>query len=257
MADIALANSTYSSGTNDTASTLINNVTATAAQQWNGIATAIVGVENTLGVATTLIGNKADLVERLAVCMDANGLLKLSTDSAVVGPLSTAKGGTGDTTNRMPVGSVIVWTTTTAPGGFLLCDGSAVSRATYAGLFAVVGTTYGAGDGATTFNLPDMRGRVIIMVDGAAARVTSASTNGANADTLGGVGGAQTHTLSTAELPSHTHATIFGTGTGSTYRVAGDGDTTPSSTFSTGSTGGGAAHSNTQPWIALEYIIKT
>ncbi len=257
MADIALANSTYSSGTNDTASTLVNNVTATDAQQWNGVATAVVGVEGVLGSATSLKGNKTDLVERLAVCMDANGLLKLSTAAAVTGPLSTAKGGTGDTTNRMPIGSVIIWTTSTAPSGFLLCDGSAISRSLYAELFAVIGTTFGVGDGASSFNIPDMRGRVIIMVDGTAGRITSASTNGANADTLGGAGGAETHTLTTAQLPSHTHIFYTYSQVGSTSYIGSGFDTAPTTAVSTSSTGGGGAHSNTQPWVALNFIIKT
>jgi len=56
-----------------------------------------------------------------------------------------------------PTGAVLMWTTNSAPTGYLLCDGTAVSRTTYAGLFAVTGTTYGVGDGSTTFNLPNLK----------------------------------------------------------------------------------------------------
>lgn len=139
MADLALANSTYAVGTSDTASTLVNNVTATDAQQYNGVASAAVGIETILGTGTTLKGNKADLVARLATCMDADGVLKLSTDSAVTGPLSVAKGGTGVTYNLVPTGTVISYPSLVAPPtGFLACDGTAVSRATYADLFAAL-----------------------------------------------------------------------------------------------------------------------
>ena len=67
----------------------------------------------------------------------------------------------------VPAGAGLDWYTTAAPSGFLLCDGSAVSRTTYAGLFAVLGTTWGTGDGSTTFNLPDCRGRVVVMYSSA------------------------------------------------------------------------------------------
>lgn len=262
MADIiTTGTSGYATGSIDTASAVVNNVTATDAVQLNGLAAAIIQIETILGISTTLRGSLADLVTRLAVCMDANGVLKLSTDAAVTGPLSTAKGGTGLAYNPTPPGVISAWSTTTAPTGYVLCDGAAYSRTiTYATLFAVIGTTYGVGDGSTTFNVPDLRGRAIIMVDGAANRITSASTNGANADTLGGVGGAETHTLTEAELAAHTHslsANTIGdpgdTGTGSSLYPLSN---SIINSVGIASTGGGGAHSNTQPWIALEYIIK-
>lgn len=256
MSDIATANSTYSIGTNDTASTLTNDVSTTDAQQWNGAATAIIGIETILGTSTTLKGSKADLVERLAVGVDADGKLKLSTDASVSGPLAVAKGGTGTTVQVVPTGVIIAWTTTSAPTGYLLCDGSAVNRTTYSTLFGVISTTYGVGDGSTTFNLPDLRGRVVIMVDGAANRITSASTNGGNADTLGGAGGAETHTLVTAEMAAHTHDNVCRTAGGSNGLRAAT-SANPATGATTGSTGSGSAHSNTQPWIALNYVIKT
>lgn len=94
-----------------------------------------------------------------------------------------------------PVGEVTMWATNTAPTGWLVCDGSAVSRTTYSGLFAVIGTVYGAGDGSTTFNLPNLKGRVVVGRD-------STDTDW---DTLGETRGSKTHTLTSAEMPSHTH----------------------------------------------------
>ncbi len=82
-----------------------------------------------------------------------------------------------------------------APTGWLLCDGSAVSRGTYAGLFAVIGTTYGGGDGSTTFNLPNLKGRYPAGRDSSQGEF----------DTLGESGGAKTHTLAGSEIPSHSH----------------------------------------------------
>ena len=82
-----------------------------------------------------------------------------------------------------------------APTGWLLCDGSAVSRSTYADLFAIVSTTYGNGDGSTTFNVPNLKGKVPVGKDAAQTEF----------DTLGETGGAKTVTLSSSEMPSHVH----------------------------------------------------
>ena len=271
MADIIVTGTSgYATGSIDTASTVVNNVTATDAVQPNGLAAAVIQLETILGVGTTLKGSVTDLVARLAVGLDSSGLLKLSTDAAVTGPLSVAKGGTGGTVagtvGLLPVGAVTAWTTTTAPTGYVLCDGTAYSRTvTYAALYAVIGTTYGVGDGSTTFNVPDLRGRAIIMVDGAANRITAASTNGGNADSIGGVGGAETHTLTLAEAPASNAQTWP-----ATDASGGGGATKYGSVVATNLSagannvdvpvtvagGGGSAHSNTQPWIALEYIIK-
>ena len=90
-----------------------------------------------------------------------------------------------------PAGIVMPFAGTTAPQGYLLCDGSAVSRSTYSNLFTAIGTTYGAGDGSTTFNVPDLSGRVVIGVSGTHA--------------LGSTGGTETVTLIESELPAHVH----------------------------------------------------
>ena len=94
---------------------------------------------------------------------------KYRPDTLNFGCISTSKSGefsVGDANNKavpvMPVGCVIPFAGAAAPTGWLLCQGQAVSRTTYAQLFSVIGTTYGSGDGSTTFNLPDMRGRVAV-----------------------------------------------------------------------------------------------
>jgi microcystin-dependent protein len=105
-----------------------------------------------------------------------------------------------------PAGALLAFAGTSVPSGWLMCDGSAVSRTTYATLFSAIGTTYGAGDGSTTFNVPDMRGRIAAGVDNMGG-TDAGRLNWAN--TLGTTGGSQTHTLTTSEMPSHTHTQDF------------------------------------------------
>src|SRR5210317_762338 len=104
----------------------------------------------------------------------------------------------------IPTATIVPWSDASVPSGFLECDGSAVSRTTYAALFAVVGTTYGTGDGSTTFNLPDLQDNVPV---GKSNNKALASTGGANTVTsTGNVGGSTANaTLSTPQLASHSH----------------------------------------------------
>ena len=123
-----------------------------------------------------------------------------------------------DIVNRSEVGAIKPWTKTAAPAGYLLCDGSAVSRSTYADLFAVVSTTYGAGDGSTTFNVPDLQGKFAQGKDGSN---NLAGTGGANTVTVNltnnqaatstttqavtVTGSISNTSLTTAQLASHSH----------------------------------------------------
>lgn len=149
-----------------------------------------------------------------------------------------------------------------APAGWLLCYGQAISRTTYAALFAAIGTAFGAGDGSMTFNVPDCRGRVPAGKDNmggtAASRLTTAGS-GVDGSTLGAVGGAQTHTLDTTQIPAHNHtlgSQSDGTAGSSTAAITGaNGNRT--SINPSGNAGGGLAHNNTQPTIITNYIIKT
>jgi len=99
-----------------------------------------------------------------------------------------------DIVNRSEVGAIKPWTKATAPAGYLLCDGSAVSRSTYAELFAVIASTYGGGDGSTTFNVPQLQGKMPQGYDG-------------NTYNLAGTGGANTVTVSVTNNQAATNAT--------------------------------------------------
>lgn len=130
--------------------------------------------------------------------------------------------GVVDTT---PVGSLQIYAGSTAPTGWLLSFGQALSRTAYAGLFTAIGTTYGVGDGSTTFNLPDLRGRVPAGLDnmgGSAASRLTAGGAGITGTLLGAVGGTETHTLTSAQSgsPAHQHANTLNNNTvgSSTHR---------------------------------------
>lgn len=175
----------------------------------------------------------------------------------------------------MPAGSVAPYAGSTEPTGWLFCAGQAVSRTTYAALFAVLGTTYGAGDGSSTFNLPDLRGRTVAGRDnmgGTAASRLTAAGSGVTGNTLGASGGAETHVLTTAQIPAHQHfvantvsttanlsttntlAVDASYGSNASYNLAGS--STTATLGLTSSVGTGAAHNNTQPTLVLNYIIK-
>jgi microcystin-dependent protein len=115
-----------------------------------------------------------------------------------IAPNDTGKFARGDATWAPVIlpAIIVMYGGTIAPAGWLMCDGSAVSRTTYAALFAAIGGIYGAGDGSTTFNVPDMRGRVPVGV-GQGAGLTNR--------TLNSTGGEETHVLSVAELAAHAH----------------------------------------------------
>lgn len=166
-----------------------------------------------------------------------------------------------------PTGSVVAFAGDTAPTGWALCHGQALDRTTYAALFAIIGTIYGAGDNSTTFNVPDIRGRVVAGQDdmgGTSANRLTNQTGGLDGDTLGASGGAETHTLTTAQMPAHNHIDGYANaGGGGSYGDV-SGPSTVDMSFSgsssthplTSTTGGGGAHNNVQPTIILNYIIK-
>jgi len=167
-------------------------------------------------------------------------------------------------------GTILPWTTSSVPTGFLECDGAAVSRSTYSDLFGVIGTTYGAGDGSSTFNVPNLADNVPMGKSGTKAL---ASTGGANTvASAGNVGGSTANaTLSTPQLASHSHpqgrgnpGSVSNAGASNPPQMAGGG---PGNTGSVGS-GGGHSHnmsatfsgdstSVVQPYLTLLYIIKT
>jgi microcystin-dependent protein len=152
----------------------------------------------------------------------------------------------------VPAGSMIAFGGSAAPTGWQLCDGSAISRTTFAGLFTAIGTAYGAGDGSTTFNLPDLRGRVAVGEDGAAGRLS------AN-DARGNSSGEEKHTLSIAELPAHHHGLGIGDAGSANFTAGGVTGRyyNPALDDNSDDTGGGTAHNNMPPYQVVNHIIKT
>ncbi|MDE1907422.1 MAG: tail fiber protein [Rhodospirillales bacterium] len=137
--------------------------------------------------------------------------------------------------SQAPAGSIMDFAGTTLPAGWLECDGSAVSRTTYAALFAALGTTWGAGDGSTTFNLPNLNGRVTAGRNGSGVGLT--------ATTISATQGAAAFTIAAANLPPHAHNFNVNSGTESaphTHNVSDPGHVHVTGTAGTANPGGAA-----------------
>jgi microcystin-dependent protein len=230
-----------------------------------------------------------------------NQILKVGTG---VTPWSSLQGISLATGGGAP-GIISQFAGATAPPGYLLCDGTAVSRTTYSSLFTTIGIAYGAGDGSTTFNLPNLQNRIPV------GRGTDAEF-----DTLGETGGVKEVTLTSSQIPAHSHANTLGSNTvassghthgsgsyaaaigatnnniaaigyvagtnsggpgTSTYTITGGiggsqnfnhytpvygssggpSGTTTVTISNVNNTGGGGAHTNLQPYVVVNYIIKT
>lgn len=286
------------------------------------------------GVQTRLAGDTSDtrkFLRGLSVAgtatapvwdtLVAGDIPSLAASKITSGALATARGGTNlDTSGStgvpsissgtwsvaaalasslggVPTGAVIPFAGTSEPTGWLLCYGQAVSRATYSALYTALGDAYGAGNGTTTFNLPDLRGRTAVGKDdmgGAAAGRMTSGGSGVDGATLGASGGTQTHALTSGELATHTHtASVTDAGhthgflmdagndgnalfsdsnylarrdsAGANYARAASANTnsvvnasaTTGVTVANSNTGSGTAHQNTQPSQIFNYIIKT
>ncbi|WP_288910815.1 phage tail protein [uncultured Thomasclavelia sp.] len=158
-------------------------------------------------------------------------------------------GGTSIIKDTFPIGAITPFAGSTVPTHWLLCNGQAISRADYSDLFAAIGTTYGEGDGSTTFNVPDLRGRVAVGID----------TTDTNLNVLGKTYGEKEHTLTVEEIPEHAHAINSFRANGSSYGgVLGTNASDGVSTGQKGTTsvGENQPHNNMQPSIAQNFIIK-
>lgn len=165
-------------------------------------------------------------------------------------------------------GIIVPWGSASIPSGFLECDGSAVSRTTYANLFAVIGTTYGSGDGSTTFNLPDLDDKIVVGRSPTRALAT-ANTNTVAPITGNVAGSAANATVPVNLIGPHSHSGVSPI-TGSSKSNNGPQQNKDFTNPDTGAAGGGGAHSHnlsanfvgddatiTQPNVITQYIIKT
>lgn len=235
-----------------------------------------------------------DIAQSLTGSLPRNGAAPMLGNLPMAGfKVTSLAPGTADTdaVNRAqlvaggaPVASILDFAGAIVPVGWLMCFGQAVSRTTYSELFAVVGTTYGVGDGATTFNLPDCRGRVAAGKDnmgGASANRLPGSVIGSIGGlVLGATGGQEATTLTLSQMPSHNHGgatspngahnhsyTDSTTTGGGDYSSSGSSPATAASitrttaavsdhTHTVFSEGSNAAHNNIQPTIIFNKIIK-
>lgn len=146
----------------------------------------------------------------------------------------------------VPVGAVVSWASNYTPDGWLLADGSCISREDYWRLFEAIGETYDVCDGSTTFGLPDLRGRTIV---GAGAG------DGLTVRALGDFFGAETHQLTVNEMPSHAHSVGQGGAGAGTITVPIGPSRVNNAPYQSGFSGGNQAHNNMQPSYVLNYLI--
>lgn len=155
--------------------------------------------------------------------------------------LVSVGGGAGAGGETLQIGTILPYSGTTAPDNYMICDGSAISRTTYSTLFDVIGTTFGSGDGSTTFNLPNLKGRVPVGLD----------SNDTDFDTIGETGGEKKHTLTVGEMPSGVEVLKY-VSQANTWGLYVN--NTPYQLQTQG--GQGQAHNNLQPYQVVNYIIK-
>lgn len=227
------------------------------------------------------VGNQAS--NQLSALGGGTGLSSPGTSGNVL--TSDGSGWVSSAPTYVPTGGMLMWGTASAPTGYLLCSGSAVSRSTYSALFAVIGTAFGAGDGSTTFTLPDFRDRFPV---GAGTTYSANSTGGSANSTLP----AHDHTGTTNSAGAHEHLVVAsvgntgapGPGTGPTvtgsnsvsafgwsansesYILAGTSGPNAGlsnsagshqHTFTTSQSGSSGTNANLPPYLGIYFIIKT
>jgi microcystin-dependent protein len=171
----------------------------------------------------------------------------------------------GDTASSldMPLGTILPFASESVPTGWMLCDGREIAIEEYQGLYDLIGTTYGAGDSAfwaqvffpaTTFNIPDLRGRTIIGANDMGGEQSDILA--IHQAAIGQVGGEEMHQLTEAEMPSHSHDFPRTLGSASLTTGPSSGSTSTSTSWQTNTAGGDQPHNNMQPYMALNYMMK-
>lgn len=270
-------------GTSATATTLVDADRVVVNDDGTMKQVALTDIQTYIDANMTL---RADVVTTSSIADGAVATASIADDAITAAKIAdgaiTSAAISGDT--KFHSGMVMPFAGTTAPTGWLMCYGQEVSRTTYADLYTALSTTYGSGDGSLTFNVPDLRGRVVAGQDDMGGTSANRLTSPINGDTLGATGGAEDVTLTGAEsgIQSHTHDTDLVTisvGSGDTtsytgYRYETHGSpaqsqgqqdiaavesttTTRSETSDAASGDATSAHLNLQPTIVLNYIIKT
>ena len=227
--------------------TTTNTPTLAAGELGLNAADGKIWIGNAAGSANVLVSSlaRSDHTGTLSVGNGGTGATTLTANNVILGNgtsaptfvapstsgnLLTSNGTTWQSSTpaaaaTVATGIVEMYAGATAPTGYLLCDGAAVSRSTYSALFAITSTTYGAGDGSTTFNVPNLSGRMVMGAGtgtGLNASGTGAPSGTAQtARTRGQWLGEETHLLTATELASHTHANTVGSSAGGSNQITG------------------------------------
>ena len=243
----------------------VNNIHMTNAATGNAPRLSATGAETNIGLGVAAKGT-GKVVFPIGNLTISSGNLTLTSGDLTVssgditltdGDVNITNGGlsvssTNTAISVLPAGLVTWNASATVPTGWLECNGAAISRSTYSVLFSAIGTTYGTGDGSTTFNLPNQARRTLVGKGG-----TGTATL---ANSIGSTGGAETHTLTTAELAAHTH-TYNTHSTAGKYNDPADGGLREYTDYSfpnlnSGSTGSGGSHTIMQPSLVAMMIIR-
>ena len=229
-----------------------------------------ISIEREIGTGFDLmnfnVSGKSMAIGKVSEAQESDKRLEIQMDNIDLTGNVTVN---GSPIEYLPIGTILPYSSTTVPSGFMICDGRAISRTTYSDLFAIIGTTYGTGDGSTTFNLPNIKGRTLVGYD----------SNDSDFNTVGKTSGSKTHALVESELPEidasfqihgQEGGTIFynlygkatGTLMSNKYKTVQGGSFSGAKSYTTPGIKFGNSneqtrgHNNVQPSFTIVYIIK-